>query len=192
MSTAPTDRAHAHDVPIGEIVRSLAVAIVEAQAGLDDNAMRVAERMSGTEVLRDAQGRPVLDADGKVQTIDRRVFFGSTRADGERTPVKLSMLELGFTPTFYQFAETTVDLRLALRITRHTDEQGHTRFETQGTPVDAQYQGTFGYDLAGSCSFKTRIVPIPAPPLLEERVRLLLEEERKAHGLTQTPHGGEE
>ena len=175
-----SNRSTVIDLPIGEIVRSVALAVVEAQSALDANAMTVAERMSGAEVLRDAAGRPVLDADRNVQMIDRRVVFGTTGAGGARQPTLLSMMELGFTPTFYQFAETVVELRLALRLHQQTDAAGEAQVEVRGAPVDATYRSTYGYDVDGACLVRTRIVPVPAPPLLEERVRLLLEAERRA------------
>lgn len=168
------DAVHSYDVPIGQIIQSVAQAIVQAQSALDANALRSAERMSGFEVVRDEHGKPVLDDAGNPLKVDHLVHFGGTG---------LSMMELGFTPTFYQFAETNVELRLALRATRSDDAHGETTYDMRGTPVDATYQSHFGYDLDGSCVVKTKLVPVPAPPLLEQRIRVLLEEERRHAGL---------
>lgn len=180
MAETPAGAAQTHDVPIGELVRSVAMAIAEAQRALDDDALRVAERMSGQEVLRSADGSPRLDPlTQEPQVVDQRAFFGRHREGDRWVPTRLSMLELGFTPTFYQFAETTVELRLALRVTRRSEATGQTHYEVRGAPVDAAYQAHYGFDLEGSCVVKTKLVPVPAPPLLDQRIRLLLDEERR-------------
>jgi hypothetical protein len=44
--------------------------------------------------------------------------------------------------------------------------------------VDANYSSTYNFSVEGSSSIKTKIVPIPAPTLLEERIHALLEESK--------------
>lgn len=175
--------SRAMDVPLGELVRSLASAVVEAQTDMDRNSMRVAEMMSGQQVLRDpASDAPIytVDSEGKskLELVDTRVYFGSTLEDATRTPVRLSMMELGFTPTFYQFVETTIEVRIAIRMNQSRDENGTTSMRLTGTPVDATYSQTYNYSSDAACLFKTRLVPIPAPPLIEQRIRALLEAQK--------------
>lgn len=169
----------ATDIPLGELVRSLATSLVEAQLELDRSAMMTAELMSGQQLIRDPKtGLPLTQngAEGGTPLVrDSRVYFGHQLENGKPTPLKLSMLELGFTPTFYQFVETVIEVKLALRVSRSEDASGQEFYQVKGTTVDASYRSTYSYDLDAACTFRTRLVPIPAPPLLEQRIRLLLE-----------------
>jgi hypothetical protein len=169
----------AFDVPLGELVGSLASAVVEAQLDLDRSAMLMAEMMSGQRLLRDIKSGALIDAEGKPSSepviLDSRVYFGHQLENGKSVPVKLSMLELGFTPTFYQFVETVIEVRVALRVSRSENAAGSTVYSLTGTTVDATYASSYNYNLEAACLFKTKLVPIPSPPLLEQRVRQLLE-----------------
>ena len=131
--------------------------------------------------------------------VDTRVFFGQEKVEGVDTPQKVSMMELGFTPTFYQFIDTIIEVKIAIRISRETERsvknQGETktvqsefykRSTLQGgqfgarsvvttTPVDASYASKYSYSAEGSSFLRTKLVPVPPPPVLEDRIRRLLE-----------------
>src|SRR5688572_31897194 len=89
------------NVPMGDMIRQMAFAIADAQVQLDESSLRVAEMMSGQRIERDRAGNATGTA------VDTTVLF-----DGER----LSMLELGFTPTFYQFIDTVIEVKIAIKI----------------------------------------------------------------------------
>ena len=79
-------------VPFPEMVKAMATGIAEAQLALDMTSLRIAKLMSGA---------PDPEA--------------STEAEKKKNLVKFhggeySLLELGFTPTFYQFTEATLDV----------------------------------------------------------------------------------
>src|SRR5262245_45733632 len=91
------------NVPMGEMIRDMALSIAEAQIALDTSSMRVAEMMSGWVWERDEKGKlkPAVPGQNPQDTrVDFTVF-----KNGARTTDKLSMMELGFTPTFYQFVD---------------------------------------------------------------------------------------
>ena len=113
------------NVPMGDMIRQMAFAIADAQMELDESSVRVAELMSGQYPLRDPEGN-LVDGEGKPTSkpvyVDSRVFFGEEKdKDGKITPSRASMMELGFTPTFYQFIETLIEVKISIRITRQTD-----------------------------------------------------------------------
>jgi hypothetical protein len=75
------------DVPMGAIIERTARAIADAQFALDDVGIRTAALLGETRVeFRDAAG-----------AVTRR-----------------SLLELGFTPAFYSFVETTIDVKVTM------------------------------------------------------------------------------
>lgn len=77
------------EVPVGDFIQRLGIGIAEAQLRLDQMAVRVAAMLSDARVeFRDAQGK---------------------------TSSK-SLLELGFTPTFYHFSETELEVRMTISI----------------------------------------------------------------------------
>ena len=134
-----------------------------------------------------------------------------------RVPTRLSMLELGFSPTFYQFVDTIIEVKIAIKITRTTEVGRNTRntanqnssrstrsagasfgfgrvgvnsgatnnSQATTSQVDASYSAKYSYSAEGSSLLRTKLVPIPPPPILEERIRRLLdaESERRAKAL---------
>jgi hypothetical protein len=192
------------NVPMGDMIRQMAFAIADAQLELDESSIRVAELMSGRYPLRDEDGK-LVDAEGKPATdpvyLDSRVYFGEEKDDkGKTVPAQLSMMELGFTPTFYQFVDTLIEVKIAIRITRevertrkvqdkdtvisHKNKRGALfspnssgRLAVSTTTVDASYSAKYSYSAEGASLLRTKLVPVPPPPILEERIRRLIDEQ---------------
>src|SRR5258708_4317518 len=112
------------NVPMGDMIRQMAFAIADAQLELDESSVRVAELMSGQRPRRDAEGNLVNAAGEATETpeyIDSRVYFGHEMVNGVEQPARVSMMELGFTPTFYQFIDTIIEVKIAIKITSETE-----------------------------------------------------------------------
>ncbi len=172
------------DVPIGDMVQALAIGIAEAQFQLDRASARLAEMMSGTYQLRSDLDSVLDDVPENDGLIDTRIWF-----NGE----KLSMLELGFTPTFYQFVDTTLEVKVSVSVTRettsettseststHTKKKKHGFFgsggsttSTRTTTVSARFAQRFQYSAEGASVIRTKMVPVPPPAILEDRIREL-------------------
>ncbi|MCP5142829.1 MAG: hypothetical protein H6926_01030 [Chromatiales bacterium] len=197
---------------MGRMIRQMAFAIADAQQELDESSIEVAEMMSGRRILRDEDGAPLdanleplaVDENGAVTGIpaytDTRVFFGHEYdAEGNKKPTLVSMMELGFTPTFYQFIDTIIEVKIAITITQTTEDTKTTSGEEQKvvgyktktkrgwfsskkvtTPVvqtqqvDATYSSKYSYSAEGSSLLRTKLVPVPPPAMLEERIRALI------------------
>jgi hypothetical protein len=241
------------NVPMGDMIRSMALAIAQAQWELDKSSVTVTELMSGQRLLRDLDTGKLLDKQGKPTgetseptIIDSRVYFGYTyvsldvdaqgKIDGQepteaqkraikdatgkevtalasndkenlkkgiRVPQKLSMIELGFVPTFYQFVETIIEVKIDIHIHGSTDDtrsstasastqastygnSGYWWWYNQGahttnvttSQVNASYASKYSHDVTGTSFLRTKMVPVPPPPILEERIRELMEIER--------------
>lgn len=155
---------------IGEIIRSVALSVAEAQWELDKSSMVVAELMTGQQILRDPDtGQPMTSA-GEPVVRDSRVYFGHHVEDGHRVPSLVSMMELGFTPNFYQFVDTVIEVKLALKLRRAR----YGRTVLHANTVDAGYASTYSFNADLTSSVRTKIVPIPPPALLDERIHELL------------------
>lgn len=161
------------NVPMGDMIRQMAFAIADAQVDLDEASVKVAQLMSGQEIT-------VQNDDGSTSKQKTTVLF-----DGD----EVSMMELGFSPTFYQFIDTIIEVKIAIKITReHTSTRkysgtrrtfsiGRGGIRITSTPVDATYSSKYTYSAEGSSLLRTKLVPVPAPAILEERIRALIEEE---------------
>jgi hypothetical protein len=201
------------NVPMGDMIRSIALAIADAQWALDKSSMVVAELMSGQRLLRDLDSGELLDAAGQrtgtPTIVDSRVMFGYTYdADRKRVPTRVSMMELGFVPTFYQFVDTIIEVKISITIqattsTTNTTEQkradaenraaftyqyagnwwsnaGASTSVSNGTTVttsqvNAAYANRYSYSVEASSLLRTKLVPVPPPAVLEERIRQLME-----------------
>lgn len=163
-------------VPFPEMVESLALGIANAQLDLDRVSMRIAQMMSGNEYQEEGEGDEVITHKAE------RVKFG----DGD-----YSLLELGFTPTFYQFVDTIIEVKMSISMSRSTEESrsrktvsgkaafGGFAFFGGGamkvTTVSASYASKYSYSAEGSSLLRTKLVPVPPPAILEERIRLMIE-----------------
>jgi hypothetical protein len=190
------------NVPMGDMIRQMAFAIADAQMELDESSIRVAELMSGQYPLRDSDG-DLVDKQGKPTSdpvyVDSRVFFGEEKdKDGKLKPAQVSMMELGFTPTFYQFIETLIEVKISIRITREITKTKKThdgdvvigskshssifsadsssKLAVSTSTVDAGYAAKYSYSAEGSSLLRTKMVPVPPPAILEERIRKLIED----------------
>lgn len=193
------------NVPMGDMIRQMAFAIADAQLELDESSVRVAELMSGQYPRRDEEGN-LIDAAGeptdKPVYVDSRVFFGEETVDGKLVPSRISMMELGFTPTFYQFIDTLIEVKIAIKITREIERKKSVqqkedattktsslefkrgamfakvtnRTSVTTTTVDASYSAKYSYSAEGSSLLRTKLAPVPPPPVLEERIRKLIED----------------
>jgi hypothetical protein len=296
------------DVPMGEMIKGMALSIAEAQLALDSNSIEVAEMMGGLSPVKDT----IKDANGNEQEFinfkDSRVFFGKetvriseaiglyntnadqgyraaldakipatakepgydkdvidvnadpsaasatpgftpnipkdinvyyrhkvnatttnwytydsggdkyvkitgapnipqpvpgrqmlvpgTKDDTIKVPQRLSMLELGFSPTFYQFVDTLIQVKLSIsmsregsssfsykRDTKSTDRSASfswrkglkTNKTVSTTQVNAQYSQKYSYSAEGSSLLQTKLVPIPPPAILEQRIQQQME-----------------
>jgi hypothetical protein len=215
------------NVPMGQMIESVAMAIAKAQWNLDKSSMTVAEMMSGRRVLRDLDNGKLIDATGNQTKdpviLDSRVYFGyAIDRDGD-VPVRkqqlVSMMELGFTPQFYQFVDTIIEVKIAISIHSQTEDTKLTQTDTNEdkkenelrtksaseyrgsgywgpsgygfgssgsssgqfgvtntntvttSQVNAAYSQKFGYSAEGASLLRTKLVPVPPPAILEERIR---------------------
>jgi hypothetical protein len=230
------------NVPMGDMIQSVALSIAKAQWQLDKSSMTVAELMSGRRILRDLDTGELIsppDKAGQAQVLDSRVYFGYTidlkpvaakpddlnaldptakpKMEPVRVPQLLSMMELGFTPTFYQFVDTIIEVKIAISIRSETAEiktdsrkidqksdsvanQNASSYSYRGSnywspnssyrssssssysdrtvtntvttsQVNAAYSQKFGYSAEGSSLLRTKLVPVPPPTILEDRIR---------------------
>lgn len=179
MARTPAVGQELLDVPFPEMIQSMALGIAEAQFELDRVGMRLAQMMSGTYEVEE------VDPETGQKTVTEETY--TVKFAGE----DLSLLELGFTPTFYQFVDTLIEVKISISITTETTSE-RTRKVTSASAfggvlpwaaggtlrvssVSARYASKYQYSAEGSSLLRTKLVPVPSPAVLEERIRGLLE-----------------
>lgn len=129
--------------------------------------------------------------------------FDSSKDTEIRVPTRLSMLELGFSPVFYQFVDTIIEVKIAIKITRTreytrtrsrkvtdrsnshrrkrsfwgTKRNSSNRSQVATSQVDATYASKYSYTAEGASLLRTKLSPVPPPAMLEERIRGLMDNE---------------
>lgn len=111
---------------VGELISKLAIGIAEGQLELDSVCMQIAQFMG-----------------------DAQVAFGKKAGTDE--PDLMSLVELGFTPNFYQFVDTILEVRVAVSSqfeeTREIDTSD-TRFHQDEMAAQSEYEarqsGSYG------------------------------------------------
>lgn len=146
------------DVPLPDMVAKLAFGIADAQRALDENSVETAKALADTTV-------PLVMA--VTQTItDTGVSFES--AD----PVDVSLMQIGLLPTFYQFAEATIEVSMDIKTTtsRETNIKVGAKAKagfamwSASISVDVEHNRKFGKEVHGTSRLITRLVPVPPPP----------------------------
>lgn len=112
-------------------------------------------------------------------------------------PRRMSMMELGFTPTFYQFVDTIIEVKISIKYTQegqstvsisNTNKSASANLRIgfgrakagrniSTSQVNATYSQKYSYSAEGSSLLRTKLVPIPPPVVLEDRIRRMMEEE---------------
>ncbi|AJQ97768.1 hypothetical protein [Gynuella sunshinyii] len=168
------------NVPFPEMIKTLGVGVAEAQYELDLVSMKIARLMAGYEPDQEPEdGSPAPPS-----TPERTMLI--PLGDGNQ----YSLLELGFTPTFYQFVDTLIELKMSISMTRETNfkhssttvnasVKGKVGFFSASasmrvSSVSASYSSKYQYSAEGSSLMRTKLVPIPAPAILEERIRAMI------------------
>jgi len=111
---------------LAEMVSNLAIGIARGQAQLDFECMKIARFMG-----------------------DAQVAFG--KRPGTNEPDLISLIELGFTPNFYQFVDTVLELRVAVS-TKFEETVEQESSSTQYDENESSGQSSHGSQSSSSSS----------------------------------------
>jgi len=161
------------DVPFPEMVFKLASAIAESQYKLDMASVDI------LKIMGDKTNCPVylpavkLDAEGGL-------------VNTEDAEIETSMIGAGFQPTFYQFAETMIEVQMSISVTTEDTSERKVKgteysysygpypryLSVRATPIDATYTSKYNFSQDGSSTIKTRLVPMPPNPFIQRLLEM--------------------
>ncbi len=168
------------DVEISKIIRDMGLGIAQAQFELDRMSMRLAQMMSGAAYEEEVEG-----PEGEL-TLEKRDPI-LVKFDGK----DYSMLQLGFTPSFYQFVDTIMEVKMSISMSSESSStfkrssfsaqaKGSIGFlsakaSLKATTVSASFASKYQYSAEGSSLIRSKLVPVPPPAILEERIRRIMD-----------------
>ncbi|MBC7964260.1 MAG: hypothetical protein H7Y05_15115 [Steroidobacteraceae bacterium] len=170
------------NVPFAEMVLKLASAIAEGQYKLDMVSCKLAKFM-GDKNTAPIYLPDLTDPTGKKEIVT-------------------SLIGAGFQPTFYQFTDTIIEVKMAISMNQTTEASVSVSASGGWGPfsasVNASYSSKYSYSVEGSSLLRTKITPLPPNPFMQKvldmkaqqmqqqfalemkKMELQLEKERKA------------
>lgn len=173
------------DVDIAKETRKVGNAL--ASVRIDQMIVNMAKGIAEGQFMLDQQAIKNL----KLMGVPDMVSIGKE---------KISMLEAGFVPSFYQFVDTILELKMEVKIREEKKSSSATKETKSGSvtanasakwgwgsasvsatgayskTVDARHSQTFSQDLSAQSLMRTKLVPVPAPEPLLERIKVVLED----------------
>ena len=162
------------DIPIADMVRDLASAVAEGQLSLDRASIDTLRFLASdanaidlipqvTEVI--ASAPTTISVGGNNVTVP-----GLSVTQQPTTPVKTTLLQAGLLPTFYQFTEALIEVKLSvtLKETSATQTDGRPGFAKRrvmafAAPVNFRNASTYSHTAEGSSLLRVTMKPVPAP-----------------------------
>lgn len=156
------------NVPLPEMVQKLALGIATAQQALDEVSVDTAKVLADTKVEVVLAITQTIKADGTVE-------FTSA------PPIEVSLLQIGLMPTFYQFAEATIEVTMDIKTTTSTElnvkvsAKAKVGFACWSASVqtDVSFNRKFQKEVHGTARLVTRLVPVPPPPRLTPELKVV-------------------
>ncbi|MCL1811579.1 MAG: hypothetical protein FWG41_05120 [Methanomassiliicoccaceae archaeon] len=143
------------NVPFPEMVVKLASAIAEGQLKLDLVSCEIAKIMGDSKAA-------------KVEIPD-------VTKEGNET-ITTSLIGAGFQPTFYQFTDTIIEVKMAITMATSTERSvsatAKAGFGCFSASVNASYSSKYSYEVSGSSLLRTRITPVPPSTFLQKLLEI--------------------
>ncbi len=160
------------DVPIADMVRDLAAAVAEGQLALDRSSIDTLKFLAETKIPLIPQITEVianspstLSVGGSPVTIP-----GVSVTQQPVASVDTSLLQAGLLPTFYQFTEALIEVKMSvtLKQTSTTQTEGRPGFGKRlvmafAAPVNFRNSSTFSHTAEGSSLLRVTMKPVPPP-----------------------------
>ncbi|WP_424404904.1 hypothetical protein [Pasteurella sp. PK-2025] len=149
------------NVPFGDMVVQLASAIAEGQYKMDLVSVEIAKKMGQEEITL-----PKISGSGDV---------------------KVTLLGAGFQPTFYQFTDSIIEVKIAITMVSSKEAsiaaKAKVGWACFSASVNASYSSKYSYSVEGSSLLRTKITPLPPNEFLRSYL------ERYAEGQQQILKG---
>jgi hypothetical protein len=181
------------DVPFPAMVQNLAYAIAKGQLALDRTSLTTARQLAREKVMLIQEVQEIIEPDFRTVDVTVRDESGtphteSIRVTGARVrfdslpPEEFTLLQAGLTPTFYQFTESVIEVKMAIssKTTSSSEFEFGASLEASAnwgwgsasfaSHVNYKTSNTYSYSVEGSSLLRTTLKPVPPPARLSPRV----------------------
>ncbi|HEX4930284.1 MAG TPA: hypothetical protein VFV62_06190 [Gaiellaceae bacterium] len=156
------------DVPLPDMVTKLALGIAEAQRALDENSVETAQLLADTEISVIPAFTQTIAADGSIS------FVASPAVD-------MSLIQVGLNPTFYQFAEASIEVTMDIKTTTSSETNIKVSAKAKvgfacwsaSVRVDVSHNRKFQKEVRGTSRLFTKMVPVPPPPRIFPEITVI-------------------
>lgn len=146
------------NVPFGDMILQMSMAIAEGQSKLDHNAVEIAKFLSETKIKLP----PIKEGESELE---------------------ISLIGLGFNPPFYQFQESVIEVKMAITMATSSEFKVGVKAKAGYGPfsasVNASYSRKYDYKVEGSSLLRTKLVPVPPPAGLQKYIDAMIETRSK-------------
>jgi hypothetical protein len=165
------------DVPFPKMVLSLAQAISKGQLAMDKTSLDTLQMLARTKFDWLPEVTEVLSPNPRqVQTAQGPVMVTGVQVDFQPAEtVQLTMLQAGILPTFYQFTESIIEVKMSISSKSESsseleagaslDVSGGFLFAsaTFSSHVNYKTASKYSYSVDGSSLLRTTLKPAPPP-----------------------------
>lgn len=164
------------DVPIADMVRDLAAAVAEGQLSLDRASIETLKFLASDANAIDLipQVVEVIAPSTTQVTVAGQALPvsvpGVSVTQQPAVPVKTTLLQAGLLPTFYQFTEALIEVKMSVSLKQAsaTQTEGRPGFARRGViafaaPVNFRSQSTYSHTAEGSSLLRVTMKPVPPP-----------------------------
>src|SRR3954451_24255800 len=111
------------DLPFAELVRNLAIAIADGQTALDRNSLETLKTLVATNVEVITELTEIIEPEERTLTAGgETITVTGARITPSSTSIPMNMLQAGLMPTFYQFTEAQIEVRLSITMREVQDD----------------------------------------------------------------------
>jgi len=157
------------EVQFGEMLRSIAQGIADGQHALDLAAVQTLVALSTTfvdvipeisEVITPQLLTVPISGQPSIEVTGARVTATASEA------VSITALQAGLVPTFYQFTEVDINLKISVQLrqvtTTESDGTQSVGIFAFGSHVNFRNQNTYSYSVDASSTVTATLKPVPA------------------------------
>lgn len=162
------------DIPFADMVRNLAAAVAEGQLSLDRASIEtlrfLADEANGIAIIPEIVETIVPSTmSTSINGVATDIATVTVRSQ-PAAAVKMSLLQAGILPTFYQFTEASIEVKLSITMKRTGDAEtaGRPGFAgrgvmVHGSTVNYRSANTYSYTAEGSSVLRITMRPVPPP-----------------------------
>jgi hypothetical protein len=181
------------DTPFPQMVQNLAFAIARGQMALDRSSMDTTRQLASEKVKIIEEIHEVIEPEFRTVNVDivdaqknhitQTIVVTGARIKSDSTdPVDYTLLQAGLFPTFYQFTETIIEVKMSIsqKSSSSSELEAGASLSVQGGwgPVSVAFaahvnyknSNTYSYSAEGSSLLRTTLKPVPPPSRLSPRI----------------------